>query len=157
MGDRNSGECRCGKRRRHTRHDFDGDAGRSQCQGFLAAPAEDEWVATLQAHDPMAARRRTNHQTMNRFLSHRMTARAFADVEAAGATCLVDDRERHQRVIEDEIGPPQKRQSAAGQQSGITRPGANERDTCVHAVTSGLVEAVDRFSSSGRRSAIATS
>ena len=54
MGQRDSGEGRRGDRRGHARHDLEGNSRRRQRLGLLAAAAEDERVAALEAHDAMA-------------------------------------------------------------------------------------------------------
>ena len=82
IGQRDARVGRRADRGRDARHDFERDAGAAQHPQFLAAAAEDERVAALEAHDRAAAARVFDQQGVDPRLRHRRAAAFLADVDA---------------------------------------------------------------------------
>lgn len=156
---RDAGERGGGDRRADAGDDLERDPGLGERERLLAAPAEDERVATLEADDVLAALRGADHEGVDALLRDRVAAGALADEEAAGAR-----REREQiggdeRVVEHEVGAAEPVERAAGEQIGIAGTGADERDeTLAHERSSSRAAAVRAAMSASsrwaRRSAI---
>ena len=99
---------------------------------LLAAAAEHERIAALQAHDVAAAAAELDEQLVDQLLRHRC-AGTLADVDQLG----VGSGEREhagadERVVHDDVGCLQPAQPADGQQLRVARAGADQRD---HAAT----------------------
>ena len=95
VGHRDAGEGGGGHGGRDAGDDLERDAGRGQGQGLLAAAAEDERIAALEAHHALAAARGADHQRVDRLLVHRRPAARLptekrcacgASASASGAT-----------------------------------------------------------------------
>ena len=109
--------------------DAAGNARRLQGLRLLAATAKDEGVAAFQAHYPQSGARVADEQVMNFALRDLRRASAFADADLCRV--LADegaDVVRNQRVVENHIRRLQGLQGVKGEQSGIARPGADQRD-----------------------------
>ena len=116
-----------GDRRGDAGHDFERDALRPQELYFLAAAAEDERIAALQAHDPPAGLSLFEHDFVDATLPDRMPARLLADADAIGvATRESEHFGRDEAVVQDYVRLLQCAQCVEGQQAGIARPGANQ-------------------------------
>ena len=135
---RHRNACKRGRRerRRDARHDFHGNPGSLEGKHFFPASSEDEGIAALQPHHALTARGRANHQPVDGLLRHRVTTGALSDIEAPRAPREIDDRRRHQRVVQHQIGAAQQVKPASRQQARIAWTRADESDSRVHAFAS---------------------
>ena len=138
MGDRNAGEQRRRNRARDSRNDFAGDAGGGERERFFSAAAEDERIAALQPHDPVAAARLANHQPIDRVLANRRTAGALADEEPPRPRRKAQRLGLDERVVEHEVGLREARDRLQRQQLGIAGAGADERNAAAHFTSSSV-------------------
>src|SRR6201998_1556716 len=92
------------ERRRNSGNDAPGDTGGGQGLELLAAAAEDVTVAALQASDPLARAAEADHELIDVRLL-RLVAAFLADEHTLGvAARSLEDRIRHQPVIQDHVG-----------------------------------------------------
>ena len=85
-------------------HDLERDARRAQRERLLAAAAEHERVAALQAHDAPARPGALEHQRLGLLLGHRASAALLADEQQLGVRArAVERRRRDQAVVEDHV------------------------------------------------------
>ena len=89
-----------------------GDAGFLERERFLAAAAEHERVAALEAHDALAALGRADHQAVDAVLIDRVPAGALADVEPLRLRRELEQPLRDERVVEHEVGLAQPARAA---------------------------------------------
>ena len=117
--------------------DLERDAGLAQQLRLLAAAAEHERVAALEAHDA-PARAGVLEQERVRGLLRDLRARALlADVDELGVRARVRERlGRDQAVVEDHVGLRDQLDGADGQQAGVAGAGADEVDDPAHAASS---------------------
>ena len=95
-------------------HDLEGDAGLAQRLRLLAAAAEDERVAALEAHDERAARGRARSAPRRLVLRQRDVARALARVDQQAVRAReVEQRVAGEAVVDDHVGAPQQLQRRA--------------------------------------------
>ena len=96
---------------------------------FFGSTAKDERVAALEADDAAIRARMLDHQRVDLFLSDALCAAAFADVDDfGGGRSEIENRLRNEVVVEDDVGGLDKAQRFDGEQVGIARAGADERD-----------------------------
>ena len=96
---------------------------------FLAAAAEDEGIAALQAQGALAFLGEAHQQQVDLLLRHGMVVALLADVDALGiAPAHVEDGLRYQAVVDDDVGLLHQTQGAEGQQVRISGTGADEVD-----------------------------
>ena len=136
--DGDTGAFRRGDGRSDAGHDFVGDAVRQQRFDFLAAAAEQKRVAALEAHDVASVQRFAHDQGFDLALRHGVTAAFLAHVDAArGAGHQRQHAVADEAVEDHDFGAFQNFASAAGEQTGIARTGADEPDlTDGHEITS---------------------
>ncbi len=84
MGDRDPGVGPARDSGGDARHDREPDSGRLQRLRLLAAPAEHERVATLQAHDRASRPTVLDQQAIDLGLGRRLAAPLLADVDELG-------------------------------------------------------------------------
>jgi len=71
---------------------------------LLAAAAEDERIAALQAHDAPALARQAHHQRVDLVLAEGVVVLFLADVDALGpGPGEFDERRRDQVVVQDSV------------------------------------------------------
>ncbi len=115
-------------RGRNARHHRIGHAGLAQRLDFLAAAAEHEGVAALQAYRALARFRGLDQQAIDRLLADAGLSDATADRNARRiATRAVENFGRHQFVVEHDVGVLQRAQCFHRQQIRITRARADQR------------------------------
>ena len=118
----------------HARHDLERDARRGERLGLLAAAAEHERVAALEAHHALARPAQLDEQRVDLLLAERGRARLLADVAQLGVRPgAVERTRRDQAVVEDRVGARDQLQRAARHQARIAGPGADEVDDAAHA------------------------
>ena len=109
--------------------DADRDAVADQGLRLLAAAAEDEGVAPLQPQHPTARAGQVDQPQRDVALQGRGLAAALAGEDALGSRSgPVQQRRVHQRVVDDDIGLPQRVQPVQRHQPRIARPRAAEPD-----------------------------
>ena len=130
MGERDAGRGRAAERRRDARHDLDGDAAALQIRQLLAAAAEDEGIAALEAHDAAAGLRLPGDQRVDLVLALAVVALALADIDPLGVAAREIEHARpDQLVVDHHVGALDQPQRAQRQQIGIARPGADDGDS----------------------------
>ena len=130
--DRNPAQGGTGYGCAHAGNDLDGHAGCGERQCFLAAAAEDERVAALEPHDPLAAERAPDHHALDRLLRDRVPAGALAHVRPTGLRRVLQGRAIDERVVQDEIRFLKPLDRFDGQQLGVAGACANQRDETRH-------------------------
>ena len=105
------------------------DAGFVQGLQLLAAAAEDERIAALEAHDLLALARRRHHQLVDEALRRAAAAAALAHVDDARA----GRGERHDLGADEVVhqqhgGGPDRLDGLEGEQFGVAGAGADEGD-----------------------------
>ena len=125
-----------GQSRRHAGHDLEGDSGFAQRESLLAAAAEHERVAALQAHDRLARPRAIDHQGLRLLLRDRRSAALLADEQHLGTrTRAVEGARGDQPVVEDHLGARDQLERPRRQQPRIAGPGTDEVHAPGHAPT----------------------
>jgi hypothetical protein len=135
MGDRNA----CVRRRsnpgRHSWNDFEPQSFGLKCLSFFTSASEDEWIAALEAHDPLSFASEANEQTVNIVLRRRVaTAAALSHVvQLDGSLTAPNARQREQRgirerVVDNGVGGYEQLAAAQRQKPRITGPGTDEVD-----------------------------
>ena len=128
MRHRDAGHRRHRHRRRDARHDLDIDAGGSARRGFLATTAEDERVATLQAHHPLAAPRSVDQQLVDLLLRHCVRVRRFAGIDHFDVVSeLAEQLVRRQSIHHDDIGSGEQLPATGRDQAGVAGAATDER------------------------------
>ena len=103
-------------------------ASRSACH-LLAGTAEHQRIAGFQPHDALAGAAQRDQQRVDLGLALGMAALALADRQALGvAAAHGDDRLRHQRIVDDDVGLHQQALGAQREQVFGARTGADQRD-----------------------------
>ena len=96
---------------------------------FLAAAAEHERVAALEADHPAAGTGMLQHQGVDLFLRHAVLAGGLADLHPqCGRRGQCQYLRADQAVVQQHLGRLQCAQGVQGQQAGITRTGADQGD-----------------------------
>jgi len=126
VGDRNPRVGRSRDGARHARNDFEWQPGPGQRLSLLAAPAEDEWVPTLEPHHGPAEPCLRHQDLVDLLLRHRMAIGLFPHVDPLCMRRLGQKRPRDQPVVHDHTGPAQTCQPPDGDQARIARPRANQ-------------------------------
>jgi hypothetical protein len=94
---------------------------------FLAATAEDEGVAALEAHDVEAQSGLGDQQSIDLRLGARVLVGAFASVDQLGIrAALAQKRIVDQGVVEDDIGSLEAAQGFEGQQLRVAGASAHQ-------------------------------
>ena len=133
LSDRDAGGGRNPERGRHARDHLPRHAGRGQHLDLLAAPSEEERVASLETHHHCGAPAVVHQQASDLLLAlapgpdRRVRVLAHVD-QLRRRRREVEEGRRHQSVVEDDVGPGQQLRPAARQQPGVTRAGADEVD-----------------------------
>ena len=140
MGDRDAEVLRDRDGRGDAGHQFEGDAGRLQCECLLAAPPEDEAVAAFEPRDPFSLVRFGDEERGGLFLGHAVSAAAFSNEDLLGGLqCRVTQKVAVQQVIvEDDVCPAQGFQPPDRDEPG-TGAGTDECDT--HSLSSSPISA----------------
>ena len=116
--------------RGYSRNDLEGDAGLAHGLGFLAAAAEHVGIAALETDDALAGAGMRDQQLEDLVEGAPAVTSPVADADALGVrTGEVEQPPVEQVVVEDDVGFPQVLSAAQGEQSGITRTGADEVHT----------------------------
>ena len=129
MGQRHAGRGGAGHGSRDAGRDFSGDTGGAHDVEFLAAAAENEGIAALEAHDALTLAGLTHQDFADLVLRYRVMALGLADIDAQ----RVAARQRHhalgnQAVVHDDIGFAQQAGSLEGEKIGIAGTGADQVD-----------------------------
>ena len=150
VGDRDAEVLRDRDGRGDAGHQFEGDAGRLQCECLLAAPPEDEAVAAFEPRDPFSLVRFGDEERGGLFLGHAVSAAAFSNEDLLGGLqCRVTQKVFVQQVIiEDDIGTAQRFQPPDRDEPG-TGAGTDECDT--HSLSSSPISAQMRSRSNPAR------
>ena len=107
-----------------------------RCRGgqrlhLLAAAAEDERVAALEAHHLLAFARQSHQQRVDFLLRHAVVVALLADVDALGVGGRSGQHlGRHQVVVDDDVGLREQSRGAQRQQFGVARAGADQVTPC---------------------------
>ena len=110
-------------------HDLEGDAGGAQRQRLLAAAAEHERVAALQAHDRLPARARSTISASVCSCGTDVAAALLADEQQLGVGArAVERRVGDQAVVQDHVGARDQLERARRQQAGVAGSGADQVD-----------------------------
>ena len=130
VGDRDARVGGCGDAGGHAGHDLERHARLGERLGLLAAAAEHERVAALQAHHPLALRAHARRAA--RLIS------SCADAGVAGLLADVDQlgvrprvlaaAARDQAVVDDHVGPRDQLERAHGHEPRVAGPGADQVD-----------------------------
>ncbi len=128
-GRRDIGIGQSGDARGHAGDDAERDAGGDEAHGLLAAAAEHERIAALQAQHPQALARQFDQPLGDVPLAGRGLAAALAGkfpdhVRPGEAKHRLID----QRVVQDHLRLAERVDRMQGQQPGIARPGAGQPD-----------------------------
>src|SRR5207248_1983544 len=106
---------------------LEGDAGGGERLGLLAAAAEQERVAALEAHDALAAAGGVDQRLVYGDAALGVAWAEFSDREAFGGwRDEVEDARRDEGVVEDEIGLAQQLDGSQGQQTAVPGAGADQ-------------------------------
>ena len=115
--------------RRDPGHDGERHSRQLARERLLAAAAEDERVAALQAHDPFPLLRKAHDQGVRFLLAHLVAAGALPGVdELCRGGRATQELVRRQRVVNHGIRRFERTHSGHGDESRITRAGANNPD-----------------------------
>ena len=135
---------------RDARHDIDRNPRRAQCVALLAAAAEHERVAALQAHHAPPGTRLAQQQAVNEFLRRRLAAAALADLDHPGAGRGVVEHAAVDEVVDqDHLG---LRERAHGFEGQKLRAGADEGDAAAVLVIPSAARDLERDRDTSLRS-----
>ena len=116
-----------GDGRRDAGHDFVGHAMLGEQLELLAAAAEHERVAALQAHDLVAGERLVEQHLADLLLAHRVVRSALAHVDRARVARNAGQHAiAHERVVHDHVGLLQHVVALAREQPRIARASADK-------------------------------
>ena len=133
VGDGDAGVGGRGDAGRHPGHDLERDAGLREHERLLAAAAEHERVAALEAHDALARAGVLEQQAVRVVLRELRALALLADVDELRAGPRVRERlGRDQAVVEDDVGGAEQLDRAHGEQARVAGPGADEVDDAGH-------------------------
>jgi hypothetical protein len=125
--------------RRYAGHNFEWNVVFGEKLGFLAAAAEDAWVASFQANDSESFARPVHQHIVDGFLQRR--ADAIAALPGINALCIWTNLGQQvgmdQGVVDDDVGGSEQAEPANGNQIGRSRPGADEEDSTNRVVNHG--------------------
>jgi hypothetical protein len=131
--ERDAGVGGAGQGRGDARDDLEGNAVRGQHFEFLAAAAEHEGVAALQAHHRAARARMLEHEPVDARLRGCMRVGAagraglLADVDQLGVAAHAREHVGgDQAVVQHHVGLREHAQRAQGEQARVARPRADE-------------------------------
>ncbi len=127
VGQRNAGVGGAAAGRRDPRHHLKANAAADQRLQLLAATAEDEGIAPLQPHHPLALLRLLQQELVDPLLRHAVVARLLADEDALG----IPAHQRHhlvgdQPVIDHHVGLLHLTQGVQGEQTRIAGAGTDQ-------------------------------
>ena len=113
--------------RGHPRDDLEGNPRLAQSLRLFAAPAEDVGIASLEAHDALAAMCESHEQRVDLFLRHGVVA-GFLPHRMKGDAARQIGRQdrRRQPVVDDCVGREEAPPSLERQESGVARSGTDE-------------------------------
>ena len=132
VGERNAGIRARGERGGDAGNDFERHAVLAQVIDLLAAAAEHERIAALEAHDVFAALRVLDEQLVDLFLRGAAAADELADVESRGiAARELEHFGRNQPVVHDDVGFLQRAQALQRHEPGIAGSGADQHHVAV--------------------------
>jgi hypothetical protein len=110
------------------RHDFERHASGRQRVRLLAAPAEHERIAALEAHDTPPVPRVLDQQRVDLLLWQRVMAARLPGKDATRARRLAKQLPGHQAVVDDHLGAAKQFETAHGHESRIAGTRADQRD-----------------------------
>src|SRR5438132_5879789 len=123
MRHRDARRCRnCGKGR-NARDDLERQPRFGERECLLAATAEDERVASLQADDGETLLAEVDEQVVDLVLVEKLAGDADRT-----SWRFVDELLCNEAVVDDGVARAQQVEPANGDQPGVTRPGADERN-----------------------------
>ena len=116
------------QRRRDAGNDLDLDALGAQRLDLFSAAAEDEGIAALEPHHPLAGAGRSHQPAMDLALRNRMFAPGLADGhDLRRRVGQVENLRAHQPVGEDHLGGTDRPQGLQGEQFRVARAGATSQ------------------------------
>ena len=126
---RDAGVARNSARRRDARDDLEWQALVSQRLDLLAAPSEDERIATLEPHHAPARAGQADQQRTDLGLRHDVVATLLAGIDALGVhRNEVEHLGGDQVVVDHDIGLAEHAHRAQRQQLGVARASADQID-----------------------------
>ena len=127
VGDRDAGDGGDGDRAGQARDDRDRDAGLAAGEHLLVAAAEDEVVAALEPHHPLAGQRALDDQPVDLLLLGRAAARQLGDVDQLDVGGqLAEQLARREPVGDDDVGLHQRLAAGDRDQLGVAGPAADQ-------------------------------
>ena len=127
VGDGNPGVLQRRNGRGDTGDELEGDSGGFQRQPLLAAPPEDERIATFQPHDPLSLTAEPNQQIVDLLLGCAVGAGSLADVVQFGVRARPSQDGAVDEGIEDDgVRFAQELPAPQGEQFRVARPGPND-------------------------------
>ena len=123
MRDGDSGGHRHGAERRDAWDDLEVDSGLHQCERLLAAAAEDERVAPLQAHDVETGPPVPDEQGVDLLLCVRLVG----DLDRIGRG-LLEELRRDESIVDEHLAGSQEVEPTGGDQAGIAWACSDEVD-----------------------------
>ena len=128
MGQRDLQACRRGDAGGDAGHDLDGDAFGAQRIELLAATAEDERIAALEANHRLAGLGALDQQRVDLVLRHAVRALGLADRDQLGlAPRVIEHALADQAIVENHVGGFQRAHRLHGEQLGIAGAGADQQ------------------------------
>ena len=125
-----------GDRAAHARDHLESKARLRQGEGLLAAAAEDERVAALEAHHAPPGAGVLHQHRADLLLRHPVAPGRLAGVDQDGVgRGEVQQPLGSQAIVDHDLGRLQQTEPADGQQVGIARAGADEVNDAAHAGT----------------------
>jgi hypothetical protein len=113
----------------HPGHDLERDPGLREGQRLLAAPAEHERVAALQAHHEPTGAGVLDQERVDPGLRQAVGARVLAREDAEGARRrLVEQRRVDQAIVDDHARSAEDLDPAHGHEARIARPRSDQVD-----------------------------
>jgi hypothetical protein len=127
VGEGDAGIRRGAQRGRHAGHHLKGNARGPQSFGFFPAAAEQEWIATFEAHYSFARERGVDQQLVNRCIAVRMARRQFRDAHALRVRRgMLEHVRGDESVVKHEVRLLQTLDGSQRQQAGVAGTGADQ-------------------------------
>ncbi len=128
MGHRDPGHGRSGEGRTDPGHHFELDPRGAEGLGLLAAPAEDERVTPLEPHDRPAGAAQLDEPGVDLGLGRRCP-RGLPHVDQLGTgRGQLQQLAGDEPVVDHHVGPSEQVGPTAGEQTGVARSGADQKD-----------------------------
>jgi hypothetical protein len=119
---------RCGRSRRHPRHDFPGNLSDIERRNFLIKSAKQGRVAPLKPDDKGVFLRCTHQKPIDLRLLGRLACIPLTDQDLLGLRRMIEHLGPNQRVIQHEICLFEHPEGAQGQQVSCAWTGPNKPD-----------------------------